>query len=208
VATCGAEVRTKQWVLEQYHSTILNIEYAMKTPATVLLSACCLLCCVSRLAFSQAVNPETRLGELNIELPEVSAPVGIYRRAVIVGNLIYLAGHISVDENGQVMAGKVGRDVDIDEAQRAARRSGLALLATLRAELGSLNRVKRLIKTTGMVNCTDDYIQQPAVINGCSQLFVDMFGKEHGIGARCAVGVSSLPKGAIVEIEAVFELQD
>jgi enamine deaminase RidA (YjgF/YER057c/UK114 family) len=106
------------------------------------------------------------------------------------------------------MAGKVGRDVDVEQAANAARQCGIALLATLRHELGSLNRIRRLVKTTGMVNCTDDFTQQPEVINGCSQLIVDVFGNDNGKGARAAVGMSSLPRGAICEIEMIFELHD
>ena len=157
---------------------------------------------------TQTSNPELRLAELQLELPAVSKPVGIYRRAVVVDKLIYLAGHIPIDPDGRIMTGKVGLNVDVQTAQQAARRCGLAMLATLKSELGSLNRVKRLVKTTGMVNCTEDFTEQPTVINGCSQLFVDVFGKDQGEGARSAVGMNSLPKGAIVELEAVFELGD
>lgn len=105
------------------------------------------------------------------------------------------------------MTGKVGRDVEVEQAATAARQCGLALLATLRHELGSLNRVRRLVKTTGMVNSTDDFTRHPEVINGCSQLIVDVFGEENGKGTRAAVGMSSLPRGAICEIEMIFELK-
>jgi enamine deaminase RidA (YjgF/YER057c/UK114 family) len=149
---------------------------------------------------------EQRLSQLGVTLPAVSKPVGIYRRAVVVDNLIHLAGHIPIDAEGHIVTGKVGENVSLESAQEAARLSGLAMLATLRGELGSLDRVERLVKTVGMVNCTADFVDQPAVINGCSQLFKDIFGEQRGVGARSAVGMNSLPKGAVVEIEAIFEI--
>ena len=174
----------------------------------VVFALGCPLALAQEPSIASTVEPEKRLEQLNIKLPAVSAPVGIYRRAVVVDNMIYLAGHIPIDAQGQAVTGKVGRDADLDSARAAARQCGLAMLATLRAELGSLNRVRRLVKTTGMVNCTTDFIDQPAVINGCSQLFVDVFGKDRGVGARSAVGMSALPKGAMVEIEAIFEIEN
>ncbi len=150
---------------------------------------------------------EERLAELGYKLPPASSSVGIYRSVVVVDNMAYLAGHIPRTETGEIMRGKVGDSVTLETAQQAALRSGLAMLTSLKSELGSLNRVKRLVKTTGMVNCTPDFTDQPKVINGCSQLFKDLFGAEQGVGARSAVGMNSLPAGAIVEIEAIFELE-
>jgi enamine deaminase RidA (YjgF/YER057c/UK114 family) len=150
---------------------------------------------------------EKKLAEMGYQLPASSPSVGIYQRVVVVGNLAYLAGHIPRSVDGKILRGKVGEDVDLRSAQYAAQRSGLAMLSSLREELGSLNRVKRLVKTTGMVNCTADFVDQPKVINGCSQLFKDLFGEVKGVGARSAVGMSSLPAGAIVEIEAIFEVE-
>jgi len=115
---------------------------------------------------------------------------------------------ISDCPNDEILTGKVGDNVSVEDAQAAACASAVGMLSSLKNQLGTLNRIKRLVKTTGMVNCTADFIQQPEVINGCSQLFVDVFGKEAGIGARSAVGMSSLPRGAIVEIEAIIELKD
>ncbi len=152
------------------------------------------------------LDAEKRLVELGLNLPEPSASLAIYRKIVVVGNMAYLSGHLPAGADGQVMTGKAGRDVDVDQAAAAARQCGIALLATLRHELGSLNRVRRLVKTTGMVNSTDDFTRHPEVINGCSQLFVDVFGADNGKGARAAVGMSSLPRGAICEIEMMFEL--
>ena len=154
------------------------------------------------------VDFDKKLKEMGHELPPVSSAVGIYRSVVVVGNMAYLAGHIPRSAEGEILRGKVGDDVTLEQAQTAAKRSGLAMLASLKAELGSLNRVKRLVKTTGMVNCTADFVDQPKVVNGCSELFRDLFGQENGVGARAAVGMSSLPAGAIVEIEAMFELTD
>ena len=154
-----------------------------------------------------AVDFDKRLAELGFELPPKSSSVGIYKSVVIVDNMAYLSGHIPRTAEGEIMRGKVGDDTTLEQAQLAAQRSALAMLASLKAELGSLNRVKRLVKTTGMVNCTPEFTDQPKVINGCSQLFKDLFGAENGVGARAAVGMSSLPAGSIVEIEAIFEIQ-
>lgn len=164
--------------------------------------------CFSSNSLGQDIDFDERLEEMGFELGPVSKPVGIYKRVVVVGNMAYLSGHIPIDADGNILTGKLGDDVSIEEGQLAARLSGLAMLASLKSELGTLNRIKRLVKTTGMVNCTNDFTQQPTVVNGCSQLFADLFGEENGIGARSAVGMSSLPRGAIVEIEAIFELQE
>ncbi len=151
--------------------------------------------------------PETRIVELGIELPTPAQSLAIYKKIVIVDKLAYLSGHICLDEQGQIMTGRVGDDVTVEQGAKAARRCGIGLLATLRHEVGSLNKVKRLVKTTGMVNSTPGLTEQPEVINGCSQLIVDVFGEEHGKGARAAVGMASLPRGAICEIEMIFELK-
>ncbi len=153
------------------------------------------------------IDAEAKLRELGIELPAPTPSLAVYKKIVIVDKMAYLSGHIPLDEDGQIMTGKVGKDVGIEEAAKAARRCAIGLLATLRGEIGSLNKVKRLVKTTGMVNCTDSETQQPEVINGCSQLIVDIFGEDHGKGTRAAVGMASLPRGAICEIEMIFELK-
>lgn len=157
---------------------------------------------------SQKTDFDKKLVEMGFELPlQTAKPVGIYKPVVIVGNMAYLSGHIPRTKDGTILRGKLGNGVGMAEAQEAARRSGIAMLASLKAELGTLNRVKRLVKTTGMVNCTSGFTDQPKVINGCSQLFKDLFGEENGVGARAAVGMSSLPAGAICEIEAIFEIE-
>ncbi|MEI6783926.1 MAG: RidA family protein [Verrucomicrobiota bacterium] len=152
------------------------------------------------------MNPETKLHELNLELPPAPKPVGVYKPIVIVGNLAYVSGHGPLKPDQSLITGRVGADVDLAGGKLAARQVGLAILATLRSELGSLDRVKRVVKVLGMVNCTTDFLDHPKVINGCSELFAEVFGAENGIGARSAVGMGSLPGNIAVEIEAIFEL--
>jgi enamine deaminase RidA (YjgF/YER057c/UK114 family) len=157
------------------------------------------------------VNAEDRLAQrlsvLGLELPAAAEPKGVYRPLVIVGNMAYTAGHLPIAPGGGLLKGRVGEDLDRDEGHRAALLAGLGILATLRAALGSLDRVRHVVKVLGMVNCTPDFIEHPAVINGCSELFAHVFGPDAGVAARSAVGVASLPLGAAVEIEAVFEIE-
>src|SRR2546426_4672274 len=152
------------------------------------------------------MSAEPRLTELKLELPPAQKPAGVYKPVVLVGNLAYVSGHGPLKPDKSVITGRVGADLDLQAGKLAARQVGLTILATLRAELGSLDRVKRVIKVLGMVNCTPDFRDHPAVINGCSELFADVFGKEDGIGSRSAVGMGSLPGNIPVEIEAVFEI--
>ena len=151
-------------------------------------------------------TPEQRLTELGITLPEVRPPAGAYVPAVRTGNLLFLsgAGPISGDE---IVTGKVGADVDLERAVYAARLVGLQLLAAMRWELGSLDRVTRVVKLLGMVNCAPGFNNTPAVINGCSELFLDVFG-DAGKHARSAVGQAELPFDISVEIECVVEVSD
>jgi enamine deaminase RidA (YjgF/YER057c/UK114 family) len=152
------------------------------------------------------MNPEARLLELKLELPPTPKPMGVYKPLVIAGNLAYTSGHGPLKPDKTLITGRVGSDLDLEAGKAAARQTGLAILATLRGELGSLNRVKRVVKVLGMVNCTPDFRDHPQVINGCSELFRDVFGPETGVGARSAVGMGSLPGNIAVEIEAVFEI--
>jgi enamine deaminase RidA (YjgF/YER057c/UK114 family) len=152
------------------------------------------------------MSHEKRLVELKLQLPPAPKPVAVYKTMVVAGNLAYVSGHGPLKADKTSITGRVGDDLDLDAGKAAARQVGLAILATLRAELGSLDRVKRLIKVLGMVNCTPDFRDHPAVINGCSELFAEVFGNEHGIGARSAVGMGSLPGNIAVEIEAIFEI--
>jgi enamine deaminase RidA (YjgF/YER057c/UK114 family) len=153
------------------------------------------------------MNPEARLAELKLELPPAPKPVGVYKPLVIAGQMAYVSGHGPLKPDKSLITGRVGADLDLEKGKAAARQVGLAILATLRAELGSLDRVRRVIKVLGMVNCTPDFGQQPAVINGCSELFADVFGPDAGVGSRSAVGMGSLPGNIAVEIEAIFEIQ-
>jgi len=133
--------------------------------------------------------------------------MGVYKPIVITGNLAYLSGHGPVKTDGSLMVGRVGDDLNLDAGYQSARQVGLTMLATLRENLGSLDRVKRVIKVLGMVNCTEDFPDHPKVINGCSELFAQVWGDENGIGARSAVGMGSLPGNIPSEIEAIFEIQ-
>jgi len=153
------------------------------------------------------MSAEKRLVELKLELPPTPKPVAVYRTVMVANNLAYISGHGPLRSDGTLITGRVGADLDLSAGKAAARQVGLAILATLRAELGSLDRVRRLLKTLGMVNATPDFRDHPAVINGCSELFAEVFGREDGIGARSAVGMGSLPGNIAVEIEAIFEIK-
>jgi enamine deaminase RidA (YjgF/YER057c/UK114 family) len=152
------------------------------------------------------MSPDERIAQLGLELPPAPKPVAVYRPLVIVGGLAYVSGHGPLKPDKTLITGRVGADLDLAAGKNAARQVGVAILATLRAELGNLGRVKRLIKVLGMVNSTPDFRDHPQVINGCSELFAEIFGAENGIGARSAVGMGSLPGNIAVEIEAIFEL--
>jgi enamine deaminase RidA (YjgF/YER057c/UK114 family) len=149
---------------------------------------------------------EERFSRLNLVLPSAPQPVAVYRPVVVVQGLAYVSGHGPVLADGSKITGRVGADLNLTEGHAAARQVGLAMLATLRAEFGSLDRIKRVIKLLGMVNSAPDFLDHPKVINGCSELFAAVFGPEHGIGARSAVGMGPLPGNIAVEIEAIFEL--
>ncbi len=147
------------------------------------------------------------LSQLNLQMPHAPKPAGVYKPIVVIGNLAYLSGHGPLKADGSMMVGRVGDEVDQQYGYEAARQTGLALLATTQAGLGSLDRVKRVIKTLGMVNAAPDFKNHPAVINGCSELFAQVFGPDHGVGARSAVGMGSLPGNISVEIEVIFEIE-
>jgi enamine deaminase RidA (YjgF/YER057c/UK114 family) len=154
------------------------------------------------------MNAENRIVELGLQLPPAPKPAGVYKPVLVVEGLAYVSGHGPVQLDGSLITGRVGADLDVEAGKHAARQTGLAILASLRAQLGSLNRVQRVIKLLGMVNCTSDFDQHPAVINGCSELLSQVFGEETGIGARSAVGMGSLPANIAVEIEAIFAVGD
>ncbi|MDB5262161.1 MAG: Endoribonuclease [Adhaeribacter sp.] len=152
------------------------------------------------------MTPDTRLEKLNILLPPAPKPVGVYKPVIQDGKYLYVSGHGPVQTDGSLIFGRVGNDLTAEEGKVAARQVGLAILATLKSNLGTLNRVKRVIKVLGMVNCTPEFLQHPFVINGCSELFSEIWGEENGIGVRSAVGMGSLPDNIPVEVEALFEL--
>lgn len=152
------------------------------------------------------MSADAKLAELKLELPPAPKPVGVYKPVVIVGNLVYTSGHGPLCSDGKLMLGKVGSEVDQAFGYNAARQTGLAILASLQAALGSLDKVKRVVKTLGMVNCTPEFPNHPAVINGCSELFAQVWGADSGVGARSAVGLNALPGNMTVEVEVIFEL--
>jgi enamine deaminase RidA (YjgF/YER057c/UK114 family) len=147
-----------------------------------------------------------KLAKLGIQLPAAPAPKGLYKSLVTVGNLVHTSGHLPVDTAGKLTTGRVGADLDVEAGKQAALLAGLNILASLRKELGTLDRVARVVKIFGIVSCTPDFTQQPAVVNGCSELFAEVFGTDAGVGVRSAIGTSALPLGVPVEIEAVFEI--
>ncbi|HCR53604.1 MAG TPA: hypothetical protein DIW27_04250 [Cytophagales bacterium] len=152
------------------------------------------------------MTPEQRFAKLGLTLPPSPDPLGVYKLLLIDDNHAYVSGHGTLQEDGTWIVGKVGVDMNADEAKLAAQQVGLAILATLKKYLGSLDRVDRVIKVLGMVNCVPDFTRHPYVINGCSELFAKVWGDDKGVGVRSAVGLSSLPEGIPVEIEALFKL--
>jgi enamine deaminase RidA (YjgF/YER057c/UK114 family) len=152
------------------------------------------------------MNFEDKIKELKIELPVAKPPVGNYVATKIVGNLLYVSGQVSINSNGELIKGKVGKDLNTDEAYKAAERCGISIISQVKKACGGdLSKVKSCIKLTGFVNSTDDYTEQPKVINGASDLIVSIFG-EAGMHSRVAVSTNSLPLGVSVEVDAIFEL--
>ena len=152
------------------------------------------------------MNFEDKIKELQIELPEAKAPVGSYVATKIVGNLLYISGQISMNSKGELIKGKVGKDLTTDEAYRAAERCGLSIVAQVKKACdGDLSKIKSCVKLTGFVNSTEDFTEQPKVINGASDLIASIFA-EAGMHTRAAVSANSLPLGVSVEVDAIFEL--
>lgn len=152
-------------------------------------------------------SPEKRVQELHLTLPPAPVPVAKYKPAVRVGNLLYVSGHGPLRPDKTNITGKVGKDLNLEEGKAAARQVGLAILSTVKNTLGSLDNVVRLVKTLALVNCTDDFGEQPKVVNGFSELMAEVFGEENGVGARSALGTNSLPGNISVEIECIFEIK-
>jgi enamine deaminase RidA (YjgF/YER057c/UK114 family) len=151
-------------------------------------------------------SAEERFSSLRLELPPAPIPAGVYKPCVVEGNKLYVSGHGPVQSDKSLIKGRVGDDLDVEAGKMAARQVALTILATIKANIGSLDKVKRVIKILGMVNCTADFMRHPYVINGCSELFREIWGDD-GVGVRSAVGMGSLPDNIPVEIEALFELK-
>ena len=149
---------------------------------------------------------EEKISELHLSLPALTTSKGIYKRCLEAGNLLYVSGHVSINGDGSSITGKVGKELSDDEGKLAARQCGLAILSSIKDHLGGLDKIKRVIKILGMVNSTADYTNHAVVINGCSELFVQLWGEDNGKGVRSAVGMGSLPGNVAVEIEAIFEV--
>lgn len=152
-------------------------------------------------------TPETRIQELHLTLPTPPKPMAKYKPAVLVGNVLYLSGHGPAKLSDKTpMAGKLGGELTVEQGKESARAVGMNILATVRATLGSLDKVKRLVKTLALVNCTADFKDQPFVVNGFSELMAEVFGEDAGVGARSAMGTNALPSNIPVEIECIFEV--
>jgi enamine deaminase RidA (YjgF/YER057c/UK114 family) len=152
------------------------------------------------------MNADERFAQLNLILPPAPKPLGVYKPFLIVDKFVFVSGHGTVKADGTLIIGKVGVEFTMDEGKAAAQQVGLAILSTLKKNLGSLDKIKRVIKVLGMVNAVPEFERHPYVINGCSELFAKVWGDDNGVGVRSAVGMGSLPDNIPVEIEAMFEL--
>lgn len=153
-------------------------------------------------------TPDQNFEALNLQLPPAPKPLGVYKPCLIDGKYLYVSGHGTVQNDGSLIIGRVGEEIDIEGAKLAAQQVGMAILATIKQNIGSFNKIKRVIKVLGMVNCVPSFERHPYVINGCSELFARVWGPDNGVGVRSAVGMSSLPDNIPVEIEALFELAE
>jgi len=167
---------------------------------------CLLLLPTHHSPLTTMATPDENFAALNLNLPPAPKPMGVYKPCLVDGKHAYVSGHGTVQDDGTLIIGRIGEELTPEEGKLAARQVGLAILATLKANLGSLDKVKRVIKVLGMVNCTADFTKHPFIINGCSELFAKVWGEDNGIGVRSAVGMGSLPDNIPVEIEALFEL--
>jgi enamine deaminase RidA (YjgF/YER057c/UK114 family) len=152
-------------------------------------------------------DAETRIKELGLQLPPAPKPAGVYKPVLVAGNMLYVSGQAPLRSDGSLITGRLGYNMSPEEGKLAARQAGLTMLSTIKAHFGDLGRIKRLVKTLGMVNSAPDFTQHPSVINGFSELMGEVFGDDNGIGVRSAVGMM-LPSGIAVEVEAVFELYE
>jgi len=155
----------------------------------------------------ETINADNNFELLRLSLPPAPQPLGVYKPCLIDGKYLYLSGHGPVQDDKSLIIGRIGKDMGMEQGKLAARQVGLTMLSTIRANIGSFDKIKRVIKVLGMVNCTPDFERHPYIINGCSELFAAVWGKDNGIGVRSAVGFGSLPDNIPVEIEALFELK-
>jgi enamine deaminase RidA (YjgF/YER057c/UK114 family) len=146
-----------------------------------------------------------RIKEMNLQFPPAPKPAGVYKPILVIDKFLYISGQAPVNFDGTLMQGRAGDDLNLEQAKHAARQVGLTMLSTILTHFGDIDKVKRVVKVLGMVNCTPDFHKQPLVMNGFSELMADVFGQEYGIGVRSAVGMM-LPDGIPVEVEAMFEL--
>lgn len=152
-----------------------------------------------------SILPSEQIKKLNLTFPPAPKPAGVYRPVLVVGKFLYVSGQGPMKNDGTLMLGRLGDNLITEEGKLVARQVGLTMLSSIQTHFGSLNKIKRVVKVLGMVNCTQDFTQHPLVVNGFSELMADVFGKEHGVGVRSAVGMI-LPDGIPVEVEAMFEL--
>ncbi len=152
------------------------------------------------------LTADQRFEQLGFSMPPAPTPLGVYKPFLIDGKYLYISGHGPVRDDKSLIIGRIGDNVSQEDGKLAARQVGLTILSTIKTNLGSLDKVKRVIKVLGMVNCTPDFEKHPFIINGCSELFAQVWGEENGIGVRSAVGMGSLPDNIPVEIEALLEL--
>lgn len=151
-------------------------------------------------------SAEYQFAQLGLTLPPAPTPLGVYKPLLVDGKYLYVSGHGPVQVNRSLIIGRIGEDMDMDQGKLAARQVGLAIISTIKTNIGSLDKIKRVIKILGMVNCISTFQKHPYIINGCSELFATIWGEENGVGVRSAVGMGSLPDNIPVEIEAIFEL--
>ena len=152
-----------------------------------------------------SILPSEQIKKLNLTFPPAPKPAGVYRPVLVVGKFLYVSGQGPMKNDGTLMLGRLGDNLTTKEGKLVARQVGLTMLSSIQTHFGSLDKIKRVVKVLGMVNCTPDFAQHPLVVNGFSELMADVFGKEYGIGVRSAVGMI-LPDGIPVEVEAMFEL--
>lgn len=154
----------------------------------------------------ETLTPDQQFAQTGLELPPAPTPLGVYKPYLVDGKYLYLSGHGPVQNDKTLIIGRVGETLTMEEGKLAARQVGLTMLSTIFTNLGSFNKVKRVMKVLGMVNCVSNFEKHPYIINGCSELFATIWGTDNGIGVRSAVGMGTLPDNIPVEIEAMFEL--